>query len=103
MGGYRAEISLDACCRFSIYTYRQLEEQYRKFSNVVLAHVAACNYLQFFSVESLGLKLLFKIHIFFSTAVLRKLFHVRFSYKHYNFSRGCLLRDKNKTVMYKAY
>ena len=46
---------------------------------------------QFFSGESLGVKIYFAIHIFFRTAVLRKFLDIRFSYKHCNFSRGCLL------------
>ena len=38
------------------------------------------------------MKLKFTIHVFFEpTAVLRKLFDIRFSYKHCNFSRDCLL------------
>ena len=45
---------------------------------------------QFFSVESLGVKLSFTIHVFFRTAVLRQIFDIRFSYKHCNFSRVCL-------------
>ena len=35
--------------------------------------------------------ILFTIDIFFRTAVLRKLFDFRFSYKHCNFSHVCLL------------
>ena len=37
------------------------------------------------------LQLQFTIDIFFRTVVLRKLFDIRFSYKHCNFSRVCLL------------
>ena len=38
-------------------------------------------------------------HIFFRTAVLRKLFYIRFSYKHCNFSCVCLLlKMASKTV-----
>ena len=44
-----------------------------------------------FSGESLAVKLQFTNHIFFRTAVLRKLFDIRFSYNHCNFSRVCLL------------
>ena len=45
------------------------------------------------------LQLQFTIDIFFRTAVLRKLFDIRFSYKHCNFSRGCLLvKMASKTV-----
>ena len=92
-----AYISPDACFRFSIYlsvifflglSYRQM---YRKFKKVVLGlltHVTP----SIFSVESLGVKRQFtNIDIFFRTAVLRKLFDIRFSYKHCNFSHICLL------------
>ena len=37
--------------------------------------------------EALGYKSFF----FFRTAILRKLFEIRFSYKHFNFARVCLL------------
>ena len=41
----------------------------------------------------------FTNHIFVKTAVLRKLFDIRFSYKHCNFSRVCLLvKMASKTV-----
>ena len=54
----------------------------------LLTHVTS----SIFSLESLGVKLQFtNIHIFFRTAVLRKLFNIRFSYKHCNFSPICLL------------
>ena len=50
----------------------------------------------------MGVKLYFKNHIFFRTAVLRKLFDIRFStfsYNHCNFSRVCLLvKMASKTV-----
>ena len=49
---------------------------YRKFKQVVLALIAVCNALNFFSVESLGVKLQFTIHFFFRTAVLLKSFDV---------------------------
>ena len=40
-----------------------------------------------------------QIYIFFRTAVLRKLFDIRISYKHCNFSRACLLaKMASKTV-----
>ena len=45
------------------------------------------------------LQLQFTIDILFRTAVLRKLFDIRFSYKHCNFSRVCLLvKMASKTV-----
>ena len=53
----------------------------------LVAHVMPSIFL----VESLGVNDKFAIHIFFITAVLRKLFDIRFSYKHCNFSRVCLL------------
>ena len=71
---------------------------YRKFKKVVLgllAHVTPSIFL----VQSLGVKLWFTILIFFRTAVLRKLLDIRFSYKHCNFSRVCLLvKMASKTV-----
>ena len=47
------------------------------------------------------MKLKFTIHVFFEpTAVLRKLFDIRFSYKHCNFSRDCLLvKMASKTLI----
>ena len=55
--------------------------------------------LSVFSVESLGVRLQFTIHIFLRTAVLRILFDIRFSSKHCDFSRVCLLVKKaSKTV-----
>ena len=53
-----------------------------------------------FSGESLGVKLWFTNHIFFfRTAAVRKLFDIRFSYNHCNFSRVCLLvKMASKTV-----
>ena len=45
------------------------------------------------------MKLQFTNHIFFRTAILRKLFEIRFSYKHCNFARVCLLvKMASKTV-----
>ena len=67
---------------------------------MVLPLVAACNALTFFRriVRSETFK--FTIHIFFMTAILRKLFDIRFSYKHCNFARGCLLvKMASKTVI----
>ena len=43
--------------------------------------------------------LVYKSFFFFRTAVLQKLFEIRFSYKHCNFSRVCLLvKMASKTV-----
>ena len=56
---------------------------------MVLVHVAACNVLKFSQYNS----------YFFRTAVVRKLFHIRFSHKHCNFSCGWLLiKTASKTV-----
>ena len=87
----------DACFRFSIYlsvifflglSYRQMHRKFKKVVLGLLTHVTP----SIFSVESLGVKRQFtNIHIFFRTAVLRKLFDIRFSYKHCNFSHICLL------------
>ena len=50
-------------------------------------HVTASNFFRrILRSEALVYK-----HIFFRTAVLRKLFDIRFSYKHCNFSHICLL------------
>ena len=49
--------------------------------------------------QSFALQLQFTIEIFFRTAVLWKLFDIRFSYKHCNFSHICLLvKMASKTV-----
>ena len=72
---------------------------YRKLKKSGSRSSSTSNALKFFSVESLGVKLQFTINIFFRTAVLRKLFDIRFSYKHWNFSRVCLLvKMASKTV-----
>ena len=70
-------------------------ENSKKWFSVLglLAHVTPSIFL----VERLGVKL--TIHIFFRTTVLRKLFDIRFSYKHCNFSDVCLLvKMASKTV-----
>ena len=49
--------------------------------------------------QSFALSLKFTIDIVFRTAVLRKLFNIRFSYKQCNFARVCLLvKMASKTV-----
>ena len=55
---------------------------------------------QFFSAESLEVKLLFTIHVFLEQPFWRKLFDIRFSYKPcINFSPVCLLvKMVSKTV-----
>ena len=72
---------------------------YRKFKKVVLGLPEHVTLSIFSSIEYLGVKLQFTNHIFFRTAVLRKLFDIRFSYNHCNFSRVCLLvKMASKTV-----
>ena len=69
---------------------------------MVLAHVAACNGTAsiFFSRIIRGESIVYNSYMFFRTAVLRKLLNLRFSYKHCNFSRGCLLfKMASKTVI----
>ena len=54
---------------------------------------------QFFLGQSFALQPQFTIDILFRTAVSRKLFDIRFSYKHCNFLRVCLLvKMASKTV-----
>ena len=57
---------------------------------ITLAHVAACPPI-FFSRILRSEALVYNSYFFIRTAVLRKLFSMRFSNKHYNFSRGSLL------------
>ena len=53
-----------------------------------LAHVAACNALNFFSLESLAVKLQFTIQSFFVFFFSEQaFFDIRFSYKHCNFPK----------------
>ena len=61
-----------------------------------LGHVAPSN---FFRTILRSEALVYKSIFFFITAVLRKLFVIRFSYNHCNFSRVCLLvKMASKTV-----
>ena len=53
----------------------------------------------FFSTILCFVALVYNSFFFFRTAFVRKLFDIRFSYKHCNFSRGCLLvKMASKTV-----
>ena len=62
----------------------------------LLVHVTPSN---FFKRVLRSKALVYKSFFFFRTAVLRKLFDIRFSYKHCNFSRACLLvKMASKTV-----
>ena len=47
--------------------------------------------------------LVYNSYIFFRTAVLRKLFDNRFSYKHCNFSRVCLLVKMGSKTPFKVF
>ena len=81
-------VSIHLSIIFPGLSYRQM---YRKFKKVVLGLPEHVTLSIFSSIEYLGVKLQFTNHIFFRTAVLRKLFDVRFSYKYCNFLRVCLL------------
>ena len=63
---------------------------YRKFNKVVLGLVVHVMPSIFFSRILRGGALVYKSY-FFRTAVVRKLFNIRFSFKNCNFSRVCLL------------
>ena len=72
---------------------------YRKFQKVVLGLLAHVTPSIFFSRILRSEALVYSSYFFFRTAVLRKLFDIRFSYKHCNFSRVCLLvKMASKTV-----
>ena len=75
---------------------------YRKFKKVVLGLLAHVTPSIFFSSIPRS-EALVSIDIVFRTAVLPKLFDIRFSYKHCKFSRVCLLvRDgfENRDKVY---
>ena len=75
------------CLQFFLgLLYRQM---YRKFEKVVLGHLAHIKPSVFFSRILRSEDLVYNSY-FFRTAILRKLFDIRFLYKHCNFSRGCL-------------
>ena len=70
-------------------------ENLKQASREIYSQVRPPNFLG----QSFALQLQFTIYIFFRKAVMRKLFDIRFSYKHYNFSRICLLfKIASKTV-----
>ena len=72
---------------------------YRKFKKVVLGLLAHLTASIFFSRILRSVALVYSSYFFFRTAVLRKLFDIRFSYKHCNFSPVCLLvKMASKTV-----
>ena len=79
-------------CTFLIpgLSYRQM---YRKFKNVVLG-LLAHGFSRILRSEALVYN-----SYFFRTAILQQLFDIRFSHKHGNFSRVCLLvKMASKTV-----
>ena len=106
---FQEKLNLSTNClnffRFSIYlsvifpgtlTYSQM---YRKFKKVVLGLLAHVTPSIFFRRILRSEALVYNSYFSFRTAVLRKLFDIRFSYKHYNFSRDCLLvKMASKTV-----
>ena len=60
----------------------------------------------FFGIILCFVALVYNLYIFFRTAVSRKLFDIRLSYKHFNFSRVCLLvkmASKTMTRSHKVY
>ena len=54
---------------------------YSKISKVALALVAACNAPQIFSLESLGVKLFFTIHLYFYIFSLKSKLYLLYFYE----------------------
>ena len=93
--------------KFSIHLFvRESQENYRQINGKSKASLwRNLSYAQVrppppnFLGQCFALQLQFTSHIFFRKAVMRKLFNIRFSYKHCNFSRICLLvKMASKTV-----
>ena len=89
--------------KFSIHlSVRKSRENYRQIygkSKASLWRNLSTGTPQKFLVQSFVFQLWFTSHIFFRTAVLRKLFDIRFSFKHCNFSHvGLLVKVAWKTV-----
>ena len=78
---------------------------YRKFKKVVLGLILAhATPSVFYSRILRNEALVYNHHMFLRTAVFRKLFDFRFSYKHCNSSRVCLLvKMASKTVTRSNY
>ena len=77
---------------------KPLKKSYQ-FLTYARAYLRKGRYAPDFLGQSFALQLQFTIDIFLRTAVLRKLFDIRFSYKHCNFPRVCLLVEMvSKTV-----
>ena len=99
------------CLQFFLGNFL-LEEKFlkRNVQKILKTSSSKCScmsHVHIFSVELLGVNLYFTTHMvfffffFFRTAVLRKLFDMRFSYyyKHCNFPHGCLkVKMASKTV-----
>ena len=81
--------------KFSIHLFvRKSQENYRQIngkSKASLWRNLSTSTLPNFLGQSFALQLQFTIYIFFRKAVMWKLFDTRFSYKHCNFLRVCLL------------
>ena len=93
--------------KFSFHLSVVLEKNYRQMygkSKVSLWRNLSTGTAKFFLAQSFVLQLQFTSHIFFRTAILRKSFDIRFSYKHCNFSHVCLLvKMASKTRRDKVY
>ena len=86
---------------FSVKISREkLQTNIRKIQSKLLEKFKHSQGPQNLLVKSFAAQLQFTVHIFFfRIAILRKLFDIRFSYKHCNFSRVCLLvKMASKTV-----
>ena len=89
--------------KFSIHlSVRKSRENWRQIygkSKASLSRNLSTGMPPIFLGQSFALQLQFTIDILFRTAILRKLFDIRFSYKHCNFSYVCLLVNMaSKTV-----
>ena len=89
--------------KFSIHLFvRKSQENYRQIngkSKASLWRNLSTSTPPNFLGQSFALQLQFTIYIFFRKAVMWKLFDTRFSYKHCNFLRVCLLfKMASKTV-----
>ena len=87
-------------CKFSIHlSVRKSRENYRQIYGKSKASFWRNLSTQVFQDNPLLCSLSLQLIFFFKTAVLRKLFEIRFSYKHCNFSHVCLVvKMASKTV-----
>ena len=89
------KFSIHLSVRKSRENYRQI---YGKSKESLWRNLSTGTPPNFFG-QAFALQLQFTIDILFRTAILRKLFDIRFSYKHCNFSHVCLLvKMASKTV-----